>query len=113
MFLFWTAANGVFLMENVSNPESIVDLLNGEAKYLSKSLIELIRVQERQIETSDFSESSKRAARYDLTCKVVQEICAGYARENPGKKSPIQPNFFGVVDEFYKNKYAKKTVSSQ
>lgn len=99
-------------MENV-NPESIVDLLNGEAKYLSKSIIELIRVQEKQIEISTYSESSKRGARYDLTCKVVQEICAGYSRENPGLKPPIPSNFFGVVDEFYKNKYAKKTVSSQ
>lgn len=114
MFLFWTAANGVFCMETVSDPKSIVDLLNGEAKYLSKFMPSIIRSEEIFIERS-LSESSKKNARYQLICRVVQDLQSNYLSPDNNDKSvkPIPPNFFEVAMSFYEKKYAKKEVSSQ
>lgn len=113
MFLFWTAANGVFCMETVSDPKSIVDLLNGEAKYLSKHMSSLIRSEEIFIERN-LSESSKKHARYQLICRVVQDLQSNYLSPDNKDKSvkPIPPNFFEVAKSFYEKKYAKKEIAS-
>lgn len=102
---------GCFCMEN---PESIVDLLNGEAKYLSRHMPSLIRSEEIFIERS-LSESSKKHARYQLICRIVQDLQANYLSLDNKDESvkPIPPNFFEVAKSFYEKKYAKKEPSPQ
>jgi hypothetical protein len=100
----------------MENPESIVDLLNGEAKYLSKHMPTLIRSEEIFIE-KNLPEPSKKGARYQLICRVVQDITANYlSPENKDRKvdgKPVPSDFFEVAKKFYDNKYAKKAQPPQ
>lgn len=93
-------------METAVEPKSIVDLLNGEAKFLSKHMRSLICSEEIFIERSGLSESSKRAAYYQLICRVVQDIQANYLSQNNKDRNGriIPSDFFETAKNFYENK---------
>gem|GEM_PF-6446906 len=90
-------------MENVSKPESIVDLLNGQANLLSASMVNMIKREEDYIANSAFSESSKKGAYYQLTCKVVQELALSHYKSNSKEKLPIPNDFFAQARNMYES----------
>lgn len=90
-------------MENMNDSESIFDLLNGEAKFLPKSIVDLIRYEEKYIACSRLNDSSKKGAYYQLTCKVVQEIELHFYKINPKAKAPIPGDLFSRAQDMYSN----------